>query len=308
MIKKAVYIEEAPAKINLFLEVFPKKDPSELYHEIATLFQAIDLQDYLTFEILMECSEEGQVEEVDFSVSLDSNNDLVRDLAINNSVIQAIEIFFMHLPEPVVELVSRVEISVYIDKQIPHAAGLAGASADAAATLRVLNKFIAENFNCSISETKLEQIALELGSDVPFCLRSKQAPRLYAEGRGEKFKTEPKNLSLTAFEAYPHLILLKPAFGINTPQAYAELSPQLGTQSNCSPYFNRFETSVFKTHPELAHIKKTLLELGCDRAMLSGSGSTMLGFLASDKDPAPIYQDLSRIFSDSQLYMAKMLS
>jgi|GEM_PF-3142905 len=303
MIKKSVYLEPAPAKINLYLEVLPK-DSQAKYHDIRTVFQAIDLMDYLTIEILM-AADESPAEEVDFEISLDSNNPIVRDLAVNNSVVAAVEAFFMHLPDPVVEQVSRVEVSVFIDKQIPLEAGLAGGSANAAATLRALNKFITENFSVSVPAETLAKIALELGSDVPFCLASLQQPRVYAEGRGEEFMTK----DLSAYDDYEQVILVKPEFGVNTAAAYARLSSTLtAADHRDEPYFNRFEETVLAAHPELAQLKTQLLELGAARVMLSGSGSTMIAFVARTDDATPIYQDIIKHYPDHQIYMAKMLA
>ncbi len=301
MIKKSVYLETAPAKINLYLEVLAK-EPQAKYHDIATVFQAVDLMDYLTFEILMEAGD-NPGEEVDFEISLDSNNPIVRDLAVNNSVVAAIEAFFMHLPDPVVEQISRVEVSVFIDKQIPLEAGLAGGSADAAATLRALNRFIYENFSVSLPVETLMKIALELGSDVPFCLQSLEQPRRYAEGRGEKFSAKDLNV----YDEYKQLILVKPRFGVNTGEAYAGLKLEAGDYCD-QPYFNRFEETVFQAHPKLAELKTKLRELGAAKVMLSGSGSTMIAFVAKDEDATPIYQDIINHYPDYHVYMAKLLS
>lgn len=303
MIKKAVYLESAPAKINLYLEVLPKEPEAE-YHDLRTVFQAIDLRDYLTFEILMESSEDRISEEVDFEITLDSNNDTVRGLAVNNSVVRAVEVFFTSLPEPVVEQVSRVELSVFIDKQIPLEGGLAGGSANAAATLRVLNRFIRENFNCEVSQVQLLDMALELGSDVPFCLQSLEQPRVYAEGRGEKIIAK----DLSAYDEYQQVILVKPKFGVNTAEAYAKLSPELAKQKAKPPYFNSFEKTVFRDYPELKRIKSKLLELGCAQALLSGSGSTVLGFVDKNQDADVIYQDIINHCPENTVYISKMLS
>ncbi len=303
MIKKAVYLETAPAKINLYLEVLPK-EPDAKYHDLRTVFQVIDLMDYLTFEILMESSKDRISEEVDFEITLDSNNDTVRDLAVNNSVVKAVEVFFTSLPEPVVEQVSRVEISVFIDKKIPLEAGLAGGSTNAAATLRVLNRFIKENFNCEVSQEQLLEMALELGSDVPFCLQSLQQPRAYAEGRGEKFIAK----DLSTYDDYEQVILVKPNFGVNTAEAYAKLSPELENHQSSTPYFNSFEKTVFRDYPELKKLKSKLLELGCAQALLSGSGSTVIGFVGKDQDPDVIYQDIINHCPKNTIYISRMLS
>ncbi len=308
MIKKSLYLESAPAKINLFLEVFPKENPDDSHHKLATLFQAIELADYLSFEVLMECSDDEATDEVEFAISIDSNDDEITGLGVNNIVVKAIELFFVHMPEPVLERVSRVEVAVFIDKNIPIAAGLAGGSSNAAATLRALNKFIFENFNSAIEEEILEQMAFELGADVPFCLGVQNEPRVYVQDF-EIDKSKIQSLLGFDYDAYSQLILVKPEFGINTAEAYAQLSPLLkpGTQVY-EPFFNRFETSVLKEYPELAKIKKQLLDLGCDYALLSGSGSTMIGFVSETKEIDPIYQDALNKFPKAKIYKSKMLS
>lgn len=313
MIKKAVYLEPSAAKINLFLEVLPLEKQSE-YHEIATLYQAIDLRDFLTLEIVTE-SEGSAVdvsEEIEFTVTVDSNVEEVRKLSINNSVVKAIEAFFVKIPEEVLNQLSKVDIQIFIDKKIPMQAGLAGGSSNAAATLRALAKYFLENFGYECPQQELLAMAEELGSDVPFCLLANERTRLFAQGRGEKFtdiKKYSKELAKFDFDMYPQLIVIKPDFGISTKEAYALLDANADC-FNAAPepgFFNRFEEEIFKKYPSLMMIKQRLIELDIPQVLLSGSGSSMLAFLEKGEDAQAYLQDIRQAFPDAEVFAARFI-
>lgn len=298
-LSKAVYLEPAPAKINLFLNVKNKRPDS--FHNIETLFQAIDLMDHLTFEITVKCEDS---EEVDFEILIDSNNDHVKMLGEDNIIAKAIELYFASLPDAIVDKLSGVHISVFVDKNIPIEAGLAGGSSNAAATLRVLNKFFHENFSFAHSNEILQKIALNLGSDVPFCLLSTNSSQLYAESRGEAFVAPEdsvnKDLLDFDFDKYNQLIIVKPSFGISTREAY-ELVDKVAEQQAKRGFFNSFEAALASSYPELDTLKQKLITLGCDHVLLSGSGSTMLGFVAKDRDIDDVFLDAKKHFTELDL-------
>ncbi len=305
MIKKAVYIERAPAKINLFLDILPKREDG--YHNIKTIFQAIDLADHLTFEINVTC---GESESIDFEIEIDSNAPHIRGLGLNNLVTKAIETYFSEVPhEQIVSVISKVHIEVFIDKNIPIEAGLAGGSSNAAATLRALNKFFEENFNWSLSLNELKTMAAQLGSDVPFSLVSNQETRVYAEGRGELFGTMPET---SEFDNHQRLIIVKPPFGVATADAYKAWDiVHEGLNSIAESkfgFYNAFEPVIFDTHPELLVIKQGLLALGCSQAILSGSGSAMLGFVPNELEFDPIFKKARNEFSEYKLFKASFLT
>lgn len=304
--KKAVYLERAPAKINLFLDITDKREDE--YHNIKTVFQAISLEDHLTFEITLSCaeSEAERTEEIEFELEIDSNEESVRALGLSNLVSRAVECYFANFPcedkADLLDLVSSINLSIFIDKKIPMQAGLGGASADAAATLRALNTFFFENFDCSLSENELLKIALQLGSDVPFCLQSLKQSRVYAESRGEDFKNLTGNFD---FDKYSEVILVKPSFGIATAEAYKLLSARLPSQRAKLGFYNIFETVIFDNYPELVEIKLQLLKIGCDQVLLSGSGSTMLGFINKEKNLKTIHGLAKETLPDCSVYQAE---
>ncbi|MDA0772601.1 MAG: 4-(cytidine 5'-diphospho)-2-C-methyl-D-erythritol kinase [Cyanobacteria bacterium] len=308
--KKAVYLERAPAKINLFLDVTDKRDDE--YHNIKTVFQAINLEDHLTFEITLSCAEndEERTEEIEFVLEIDSNDEAIRALGLSNLVSRAVECYFANFPgedtADLLDLVSSINLSIFIDKRIPMQAGLGGASADAAATLRALNIFFLENFDCSLSEKELLGIALQLGSDVPFCLHSIKQTRVYAESRGEDFKELPKTFD---FDKYNELILVKPSFGIETAEAYKLINPTIKAKADNTKlgFYNAFETVIFDNYPELVEIKLQLLKIGCDQVLLSGSGSTMLGFINKEKNLKTIHGLAKETLPDCSVYHAEFI-
>lgn len=329
LIKKAVYLERSPAKINLYLDILSKRDDG--YHNIETVFQAIDLEDHLTFEISVDCAEtEDDISDaIDFEIEIDSNNEVVKSLGLTNSVTKALEAYFAVMPEDtppsitpnpagtgILDMISSVKIDVFIDKNIPLEAGLAGGSGNAAATLRALNTFFEDNFNWSLSQKELMKLAADIGSDVPFCLQSLEEPRSFGELRGEKLSSVTEaskkiKLQSSLYDKHSQLIIVKPQFGISTAEAYTLFSglgvkPQ--TKKNKEQgFFNRFEELLFEQYPELQSIQKTLLDIGCDYVLLSGSGSAMLGFVNNKKNIDKIFQKAEASFNDSAVFKAKYI-
>jgi len=276
MIKKSLHVEKAYAKINLFLNVLNRRDDG--YHNIDTIFQAIDLADLLTFSITVQC---GQAEEIDFEINIDSDSQEVKSLGVNNSVTKAIEVFFTRVPQDqVIDLIQSVRIDIFIEKNIPLNAGLAGGSSDAAATLRALNKFFMENFDWSLSQKELAELALEIGSDVPFSLVAPQKPRLRGTGRGEVLVSIDKEIELNEFyDSFSQVILVKPEIGISTKVAYDLLSSvEFEEEDDIDGFYNKFEAVIFDHFPELVDIQEDLYNLGASFVLMSGSGSTMIGF------------------------------
>ena len=131
------------AKINLFLDIIGKRDDG--YHELDSIFQSVGVYD----EVTVDLTENG------ITVTCDKEELSGKE----NIVYKACELFFR-------EVGYSGGIQVYIKKNIPVAAGLAGGSADAAAVLRLLNDL----FDNKLSQSELSSLALKLGADIPFCL------------------------------------------------------------------------------------------------------------------------------------------
>jgi 4-diphosphocytidyl-2-C-methyl-D-erythritol kinase len=284
---------EAPAKLNLTFDILGTRPDG--YHEISTIFQAISLSDRLEFSVAPQASFEIQLK-TKSSENLDQF-----PLDESNLIVKAARLFFK---EKSIE--TNFALRVEVQKDIPIGAGLAGGSSNAAATLLALN----ELFLPSLENEQLMELASSLGSDIPFCLLGGAA---LGGGRGELLSS----LVVPAM----HLVIVKPkGFSISTPWAYrtfdsesdrptrfapksrsevaAELEPK--TLKALSQHFgNDFERLIFKHHPFLAQAKKTLLELGCSVAYLTGSGPTIYGLVENESSAKKISkQFLETSFSD----------
>ena len=181
----------SPAKINLHLEVLGRRKDG--YHELAMLMQSINLEDYLEFEI----NDAGDI-------NLSSNNTEL-DLKKDNLIVKAANILRNNNPD------RNLGANIFLHKNIPIGAGLAGGSSNAAAALIGLNKLWELNLGQSI----LRKFALNLGSDVPFFL---EGGSQYCFGRGEV-------LEKYRFESKLYLIILKdPKVSLSTSEIYKKYS------------------------------------------------------------------------------------
>lgn len=178
---------EAPAKINLTLDVVGRRDDG--YHLVETVMQAVDLCDRVT---VRRTDKPG-------AVSLVCGDARVPD-GPDNTAVRAAAAFFeaCGLPNPGVEIGLR--------KRIPLQAGLAGGSADAAGTLVALDRLM----DTRMTAAELCAVAETVGADVPFCVLGAAA---YAEGTGT---------ILTPLPSLPDcvVVIAKPLDGVSTAEAY----------------------------------------------------------------------------------------
>lgn len=165
---------------------------------------------------------------------------------------------------------------ITLHKRIPFGAGLGGGSSDAAAVIVALNDI----YGLRLGSAELTAVAARLGSDTAFFIMSE--PQL-CTSRGEimtPFKVEHLRKMWVA--------IVKPPFGVSTPEAYAGVKPQIPETPLAErlrkpvPMWNNvvvnaFEPTVFARHPRLAQIKQTLYDCGAEYASLSGSGSAVYG-------------------------------
>jgi 4-diphosphocytidyl-2-C-methyl-D-erythritol kinase len=259
---KAMPLEKnSPCKVNLLLNILGKRPDG--FHELETVLQPVNLCDRLTFE---RC---GDAVELSCSVAalpVDSRN-LVHRAA--TGFLQTAKI--------------SDGVRIHLEKKIPLAAGLGGGSGNAATTLLALN----ELFDQPLSAAKLSEVAVSLGSDVPFFLQNKPA---LATGRGEKI--QPLN-SFPALRGRAFL-LIHPGFGISTPWAYQNLARfpealngrpgraqkliarlQTGDGRTAgAEFYNSLEAPALGKYPVLALYQEFLRANGALAALMSGSGST----------------------------------
>jgi 4-diphosphocytidyl-2-C-methyl-D-erythritol kinase len=213
----------------------------------------------------------------------------------DNLVVRAARLFFA-------EIKCDPSVRIGLKKRIPHAAGLGGGSSDAAATLRGLNDLHERPLN----EKKLNGLAAQLGSDVPFFLCETAA---MCRGRGEIVEPKPLAHSLP-------LLLLKPAFGVPTPWAYQrwresrELPGILysAQQDGELSLINNLERPVFEKYVFLGQMKTWLLaQSEVAAALLSGSGSTMFAVLHAESC-ADVLARRARAELDPELWTSECLT
>ncbi len=189
--------EQAPAKINLSLDVLRRRPDG--YHDLLMVMQTISLMDTLTLDALPG------------SELVLTSNEPALPLGAHNLAFQAVTLFYEKIGR------DRPGLKIHIDKQIPMGAGLGGGSADAAATLRLLNRWE----NAELSEDALCQMAEVLGSDVPFCVGG--GTRL-AGGRGEKLLNLPPLPDC-------FVVVCQPDFSLSTKEVFAHFDFQTASHS-----------------------------------------------------------------------------
>jgi 4-diphosphocytidyl-2-C-methyl-D-erythritol kinase len=227
------------AKINWSLRVTGKR--ADGFHDLETVFQTISLHDTLTFSeserLVVTCD--------DPTIPTDERNLVVR----------------------AARALGVERVAIHIRKRIPSGGGLGGGSSNAAATLVALSKMFT-------LDARLEPIALDLGSDVPFFLVGGTA---YATGRGEAITPLPDAPKMP-------LLLILPRERVSTADAFRSLkhfSAPLGIDAyrdfDPRTLTNDFEEPAFARLPQLRAWKDRLYELGATWAAMSGSGSTIVG-------------------------------
>lgn len=243
---------DAPAKLNLTLRVLRKREDG--FHEIDSLMVRLPgLRDRLSITM----AEDDAFTCDDSSVPSDASNLVLKAVAAYREASDF-----------------DGRLAIHLEKRIPHGAGLGGGSSDAAATFLALDR-LAE---CPLGVPRLMEIAATLGSDIPFFLGP---PAARATGRGEVI------LPADALPPLP-VVLLKPAFGVATPDAYRRWadSRELDGIRYVPQVFpwgelvNDLERPVFWKHLFLAEMKAWLLARPeVAGALMSGSGSTMFAVL-----------------------------
>ena len=248
----------ALAKVNLDLRVLGARPDG--YHEIRTVFQTISLADIIDVEFTRARDTIIEIDGADIPDNLIAK---AAALALDAMRVSA-------------------RIRFRLRKRIPMGAGLGGGSSDAAAVLLALPALAARRL--PLPQTM--ELAAGLGSDVPFFLLGGAAVAL---GRGTELYPLPDSPPRPA-------LLVAPGLHVSTPAAYRALAPRLTSESQQNKIVsfqslvwgelgdnsyargsNDFEAVVFEQFPQLAAIKRRLVKLGADPAMMTGSGSALFG-------------------------------
>lgn len=291
----------AAAKINLYLEIIGSRPDG--FHELVMVMQSVDLCDRVTVRsigsetIRLRCDQQ--------SLPADESNLAYR----------AAQLMVQKFPEGMARW-GGVEIS--LEKHIPIGAGLAGGSADAAATLSGLNLL----WELGLTQGELQVLGAELGSDVPFSVAGGCA---IATGRGERLDPQVTIDGLHAVLAkYESLAISTPwayqtyreAFGhtyledearfesrrhqVHSGEMVAALSHHDGPGMVKSLH-NDLEKVVLPAYPQVAELKQTMAAAGGIGTLMSGSGPTLFTLTASEAEAIAVAEKVQSQVPDPDL-------
>lgn len=263
---------KALAKINLGLDVIRKREDG--YHEVKMVMQTIHLFDRL---------------EIKKTVSNDIT--LTTNLAFlpaneNNLVYKAAKLLKdeFNIPDGV---------DVKLNKHIPVAAGMAGGSTDAAATLYGMNRI----FDLGLSREGLMERGVKIGADVPYCIMRGTA---LAEGIGEKLTALPPMVKCPVLIAKPQISVstkfVYENLKLNDSTPHPDIDKLIGDirekdlEKIAADMGNVLETVTIPHYPAIAEIKEHMLEHGAVGAMMSGSGPTVFGLFDEEKIAEAAYE------------------
>jgi 4-diphosphocytidyl-2-C-methyl-D-erythritol kinase len=270
----------APAKINLSLRIRSLRPDG--YHELATVFHAVSLEDVVSIDSAAPGS--------GVTVTVTGEGAATVPLGDDNIVSHAAHALARHVGRTV------GDIEVHINKSIPVAAGMAGGSADAAAALIGLCRL----WDLDLTHGGLMPIAAQLGADVPFALMGGTA---LGTGRGDQ-------LTPVLADGDLHWVIALSDAQLSTPRVYAEWdrllaegqvsaagesadldAPLLRALRHGDPraiaaqLTNDLQAAAVSLHPSLLRVLDTGAELGALAGVVSGSGPTC-AFLAEDRESA----------------------
>ncbi|MEN9653763.1 MAG: hypothetical protein RL303_1483 [Verrucomicrobiota bacterium] len=287
-----MFVAAAHAKLNLSLAITGRR--ADGFHELVSLVVAVGLADTLTLDPSLPAGLTCD----DASLPTDGSN----------LVLKAAAAYARRR--------SGVTGRFHLTKRIPHGAGLGGGSADAAAALRLLDQASGD----PLGQATLEAMAAEVGSDCPFFVSGQAA---VMRGRGEQLSVLPPS-ARTALAGRP-VVLVKPPFGVSTPEAYAllvrtgryrpaaqaeaELAAwQASPEGDPCVLGNDLAAPVFRKH--------LALPVGLDRLgqatgatwHLTGSGSACFAWVGADFDHARLAAELQRTWGPGAWSTATTIS
>ena len=262
-----------PAKVNLQLSVGPRE--SDGFHNLVSVFQAISIFD----EVTVSKTHAGNG--VTITVTGEHTHGVPEDsenLAVKAALLVGSKFDF------------EVDVHIEVKKSIPVAGGMAGGSADAAATLVAMDSL----FNLDMSREELHALGSELGSDVPFMISGGTA---IGQGRGDQ-------LTAALSRGTYHWVLALSSVGLSTPAVYTECDRMRAEREIAAPQVsdvlmqsllaadaeavgnslsNDLQNAACSLRPALSLVLEVGRDYGALGAIVSGSGPTV-AFLVADED------------------------
>ena len=266
---------KAFAKINLCLDVLRRKENG--YHEVEMVMTNVDIFDVLEIKELEE--KKILLKSYNTDLAMDESNLIYKAIALLQK-----------------ETGKTFGVEVLLEKNIPMEAGMAGGSADAAATLKAVN----ELFTLGVSDEKLLELGASLGADIPFCI---MGGTVLASGIGEKLRRLSPLPKMK-------LLIVKPKAGLSTKKVYESLdidglnkagfihkdvgemvsviesdeADKTKIEKIAGRLNNILEVPSIRLLPLIVDIKQKMLDNNCLGALMSGSGTAIFGIYENDED------------------------
>lgn len=278
----------AYAKINLGLDVLGVLPNG--YHEVKMVMQTVGIYDELTLQ-----KAQGGI-----CITTDSG-----ELPVNED-----NLIYKAAKRLLDEYGVQEGVKIHLKKNIPIAAGMAGGSADAAATLKGVNRL----FGLNCTQERLRELGVKIGADVPYCVMGGTA---LAEGIGEK---------LTALTPAPdcYLVVAKPDINVSTKYVYEHLDalesyehPDIDGMVKAiaegdlvgitSRMGNVLQDVTIPAYPVIAKLKERMKELGAMESMMSGSGPTVFGIFSDAKTAQTAYEKMREEDMAKQIFLTNLM-
>ena len=266
---------KAFAKINLCLDVLRRKENG--YHEVEMVMTNVDIFDVLEIKELEE--KKILLKSYNTDLAMDETNLIYKAIALLQK-----------------ETGKTFGVEVLLEKNIPMEAGMAGGSADAAATLKAVN----ELFTLGVSDERLLELGASLGADIPFCI---MGGTVLASGIGEKLRRLSPLPKMK-------LLIVKPKAGLSTKKVYESLdidglnkagfihkdvgemvsviesdeADKTKIEKIAGRLDNILEVPSIRLLPLIVDIKQKMLDNNCLGALMSGSGTAIFGIYENDED------------------------
>ena len=275
----------AYAKVNLGLDVVRRREDG--YHDVKMIMQTIQIYDRLDMEVTEEPG-----------IHLTTNLDFIPTNE-NNLVYKAAKLLMDRFDV-------KKGVKIHLEKVIPVAAGMAGGSSDAAATLVGVNQL----FELGLSNEELMEVGVKIGADVPYCVMRGTA---LAEGIGE---------ILTPLAPMPdcYILIGKPDVGVSTPFVYKNLRlndktwhPDIDGMVQAlkdgdlygitDRMGNVLETVTIPAFPQIQPIKDHMMANGAVNALMSGSGPTVFGIFDDEAKAQAAFEALKNSGLAKQMFL-----
>lgn len=281
---------KAYGKINLGLDVLRKRPDG--YHDLTMIMQSVGVYDDV---IITKNGKEGEIVVETDTMTLSNGKD---------------NLAYMAAKMLMDEFGITEGVNIHINKRIPIAGGMAGGSADCAATLKGINAI----FELGLDQKALMERGVKLGADVPYCIMGGTA---IAEGIGEiltPLPTPPKC----------HVIIAKPPVSVSTAYVYGHIKPDEITKRPdtagmveairnqdlyklASHIYNVMEGVTVPEYPIIQEIKEVILEEGALNSIMSGSGPTVFGLFDDVEKAQNTMKVLEEKGLTEQLYLTEFI-